>query len=83
MNEHEHKDHEQIGNNESNDPVRTFSLFIGLCKGCQACVELLPECFEWDHDEEKPVLLDDCARESRIRHCMAHCPKDCIELDDE
>lgn len=65
------------------EPELVFSLYRGACKGCQACVELLPECFDWDEDDDKPVLKKDCAPESRIRECMAYCPEDCIELDED
>ncbi len=68
---------------ETQDPQRRFSFFRGGCKGCQACVELMPECFEWDDDEDKPILKHDCAQESRIRECMSYCPEDCIELEDD
>ncbi len=66
-----------------NDPKRKIAFFRGACKGCQACVSLLPECFGWDEDEEKPFLKDDCAPESRIRECMSYCPEDCIEIEEE
>ncbi len=57
--------------------------YPGTCKGCQACVEMMPECFGWDEDMQHPYLIEDCAEEGRIRECMSYCPEDCIEIEDE
>lgn len=60
---------------------KKISFYPGTCKGCQACVELLPECFGWDEDMQRPYLLCDHADEERVRECMAYCPEECIDLD--
>lgn len=63
--------------------MKQIAFYRGACKGCQACVEMLPECFGWDEDEQMPFLKEDCASEARIRECMSYCPEDCIEIEDE
>lgn len=70
-------------NPDEQEPRCKIAFYRGACKGCQACVELLPECFGWDEDEEKPFLKEEFAPEARIRECMSYCPEDCIEIEEE
>ena len=52
------------------------------CIGCQSCVEICPDVFGFDDDEEKAYVLEDfddsadCAEEAQ-----ASCPADCIDID--
>ncbi len=55
---------------------------IDECIGCQSCVEICPEVFGFNDDEEKAYVVnpdggdEDCAEEA-----AAACPADCIEID--
>jgi ferredoxin len=52
------------------------------CIGCQSCVEICPDVFGFDEDEEKAYVLEgfdanaDCAEEAQ-----ASCPADCIAIE--
>lgn len=52
------------------------------CIGCEACVELCPEVFEFDSDEEKAYVIEgadggaDCVDEA-----IASCPAECITIE--
>jgi ferredoxin len=52
------------------------------CIGCQSCVEICPDVFGFDEDEEKAYVLEDfdenadCAEEAQ-----ASCPADCITVE--
>lgn len=52
------------------------------CIGCEACVELCPEVFGFDDDEEKAFVIEgkeggaDCVDEA-----IASCPAECIEME--
>jgi ferredoxin len=52
------------------------------CIGCQSCVEICPDVFGFDDDEEKAYVLEDfddtadCAEEAQ-----ASCPADCIDIE--
>lgn len=55
-----------------------------LCIGCQSCVEICPEVFGFDEDEEKAYVIDpeggdvDCAEEA-----AASCPAECITIEED
>ncbi len=52
------------------------------CIGCQSCVEICPEVFGFDDDEEKAYVLDDFDQDADcIEEAAASCPSDCIEVD--
>jgi len=52
------------------------------CIGCQSCVEICPDVFGFEDDEEKAYVLADfddnadCAEEAQ-----ASCPADCIDIE--
>ena len=58
------------------------SLDIDECIGCQNCVELCPEVFAFDEEEEKAYVLDpdggdlECAEEAADA-----CPASCIDIE--
>jgi len=50
------------------------------CIGCEACVELCPEVFGFDEDEEKAYVIEGCNEESDcVDEAIASCPSECIE----
>ncbi len=49
------------------------------CMGCEACVELCPEIFEFDDDKEIAVVLNPLSNdEDCIEDAMDSCPSECI-----
>lgn len=49
------------------------------CLGCEACVELCPEIFEFNDDSEKAiVIMEEGGDEECIQEAMDSCPADCI-----
>lgn len=66
----------------SADTLREIGLSLGRCSSCMGCVELNPDLFEWDDDNDQPRLLRSHATEDEIQHLVNCCPKDCIYLVD-
>lgn len=53
------------------------------CIGCEACVELCPEVFGFDEEEEKAFVIEGAdADEDCIDEAIASCPSDCIEKEE-
>ena len=53
------------------------------CVGCESCVELCPEVFEFDDDTEKAkVILPEGGPEDCIEDAIDSCPVDCIFWED-
>jgi ferredoxin len=53
------------------------------CVGCESCVELCPEVFEFDEDEEKAVvILAEGGDEECIEEAIGSCPSDCIHWEE-
>ena len=49
------------------------------CVGCEACVELCPEVFEFDDDTEKAiVIMAEGGDEESIQEAIDSCPSECI-----
>ncbi len=49
------------------------------CLGCEACVELCPDIFEFVEDTEKAiVIMEEGGDEDCIQEAMDSCPSDCI-----
>ena len=53
------------------------------CIGCESCVELCPDVFEFDEGEDKArVKLPESGDEECIEEAMATCPVECIHWQD-
>jgi ferredoxin len=53
------------------------------CIGCEACVELCPEVFAFDEDEEKASVIDGANPESDcVEEAIASCPAECITIEE-
>ena len=49
------------------------------CIGCEACVELCPEVFAFDSDEEKAYVIEGAdGDEACVEEAIASCPVECI-----
>jgi ferredoxin len=54
------------------------------CVGCETCVELCPDVFEFDEDAEKAYVKDDHeGDEACIQEAIDSCPTECITWEDE
>lgn len=52
------------------------------CVGCQTCVELCPDVFEFDEDAEKAtVILENGGDENCIQEAIESCPVECIHWE--
>lgn len=52
------------------------------CLGCEACVEICPEVFEFNDDEVKAYVKEDADENSDcIDEAIGSCPADCIIKD--
>lgn len=61
---------------------KTVVIDMDECIGCESCVELCPEVFEFDPSEEKAhVILPEGGDEECIEEAMASCPVECIHWD--
>ena len=61
----------------------SVSLETFRCKGCEACVDLLPDVFGWDEDAEKAYLKKGAGPADPLRQCAVICPSRCIEVEEE
>jgi ferredoxin len=53
------------------------------CIGCESCVELCPEVFAFNEDEEKAeVILSEGGSEECIEEAMTSCPVECIHWEE-
>jgi len=53
------------------------------CIGCEACVELCPEVFAFDEDEEKASVIDGANPDSDcVEEAIASCPSECITIEE-
>ena len=62
------------------------SVFIETeeCIGCETCVQLCPDVFEFDVDAEKArVIKPSGGDEECIQEAIDSCPTECIHWDDE
>lgn len=49
------------------------------CTGCETCVELCPDVFEFDEDTETAkVILEEGGPENCIQEAIDSCPVECI-----
>jgi len=53
------------------------------CIGCESCVEICPEVFGWDEEEEKAyVIQSEGGPEDEIQEAIDSCPSECIYWED-
>ena len=54
------------------------------CIGCESCVELCPEVFSFNEEEEKAeVLMPEGGPEDCIEESMNTCPVECIHWEED
>jgi ferredoxin len=54
------------------------------CSGCETCVELCPDVFEFDEDTQKAFVKEDYEDgEDCIQEAIESCPVECISWEDE
>lgn len=52
------------------------------CMGCEACIEIAPEVFEFNSDDEKAVVIKaEGGDEALIQEAIDSCPASCITLE--
>ncbi|MFW6415016.1 MAG: ferredoxin [Thermodesulfobacteriota bacterium] len=53
------------------------------CIGCESCVEICPEVFGFDSEDEKAYVIDSqAASEESIQEAMDSCPVECITWEE-
>lgn len=53
------------------------------CIGCESCVELCPEVFEFDEGQEKAVVISaDSYDETCVDEAIETCPVECIHWEE-
>ena len=54
------------------------------CTGCESCVELCPDIFEFDENEEKARFkLPERGNEECIEEAISTCPVECIHWEEK
>lgn len=54
------------------------------CIGCESCIELCPEVFEFEDDSEKAIVIKPTGGDEEcIEEAMESCPVECIYWEDE
>jgi ferredoxin len=53
------------------------------CEGCETCVELCPEVFEFDEDIQKAKVIDPEAEADCVQEAIDSCPVECIHWEDD
>jgi ferredoxin len=52
------------------------------CIGCESCVEICPEVFGFDEEQEKAyVILEQGGPEDKIQEAITTCPTECISFE--
>lgn len=53
------------------------------CIGCESCVEICPDAFEFDEDSEKALVKDSASGDEEcIDEAIASCPAECIDKEE-
>lgn len=56
---------------------------VDECTGCESCVEVCPEVFGFNEDEEKAyVIMAEGGPEEEIIEAIESCPVECIHLEE-
>lgn len=59
--------------------ANTVKIDAEECIGCEACVEICPEVFEFDDDEGKAIVIEAAdASADCVDEAIASCPGECI-----
>lgn len=54
------------------------------CVGCESCIEICPEVFAFDEDNEVAyVILPEGGPEDLIQQAIDNCPSECISWEEE
>lgn len=53
------------------------------CEGCESCVELCPDVFEFDEDSEKARVIAPESEDECVEEAMDNCPVDCIRWEED
>jgi ferredoxin len=62
---------------------KTVVIDTAECVGCESCVELCPEVFEFDDENEKAVvILPEGGDEECIEEAISTCPSECISREE-
>jgi len=48
------------------------------CEGCETCVELCPEVFEFDEETQKAKVINPTATDECVEEAIDSCPVECI-----
>lgn len=49
------------------------------CEGCETCVELCPDVFEFDEDSQKAKVINPQAKDECVEDAIDSCPVECIQ----
>jgi ferredoxin len=53
------------------------------CQGCETCVELCPDVFEFDENTEKAIVINPEADDDCIQEAIDSCPVECINWEED
>jgi ferredoxin len=53
------------------------------CEGCETCVELCPDVFEFDDDIQKAKVINPESDEDCVQDAIDSCPVECIRWEED
>ena len=53
------------------------------CEGCESCVELCPDVFEFDDDAQKARVIDPQSEADCVEEAIDSCPVECISWEED
>jgi ferredoxin len=53
------------------------------CEGCETCVELCPDVFEFDEDIQKAKVINPEADDDCVQDAIDSCPVECIHWEED
>ena len=68
---------------ETAEALRDINICHADCHGCRGCVDMAPGIFQWNEQDDRPLIVKDGVTEEEVREAMAFCPRDCIHFNDE